>query len=327
MRTHRPLSLAVPSLAIPFLAVPFLAVVAAAIAISLAVVPSTALAQPLPPQQPGYIGLVVESRGTGAGLKIVQLTAGGPAEQGGLKVGDRLMMIDTIAINSPTDLARGLSGKFAGSTLKIRFERGGVEGQANVRLSARPRNFGGQAIRPGAPGLLPGQAIPTLPADATDDGILLGVQTVIPQLRDLLRIKAPGQFTRGALVKQVYPGTPAARAGVRVDGLIFAVDSRDVTSPTELIRRIRRAGPGSEVVLSVFTAGRQEKIKVQLAGARAANKLPAASILPPQASTPPQNPSSSAMDARMGALERRMTMIEQRLLDLQRTLDAIRLQR
>lgn len=290
---------------------------------------SVAVAQPtlLPPQQPGFLGLVVEASSTGPGLKIVELTPGGPAEQGGLKVGDRLMIIGTVAINRPADLARALGGQPAGTNLKIRFERAGIEGEAPITLGTAPRGYGTPAT---APGLLPGQAIPLLPRDATDDGILLGVKTVVPRLRDLLRIKAPGQFTRGALVKEVYAGTPAAKAGLQVDSLIYAVDGNDVISPTDLIRRIKRAGDGNEVTLSVFRAGNDEKIKVRLAEARDTKKRPLAPRLPPQApaGTVPGNASTDAdLEARLGALERRMTMIEQRLIDLQRTLDAMRQQR
>lgn len=285
---------------------------------TMAATPVTAQPLRLPPQQTGYLGLVVEARGGGAGLKVVELSPGGPAEQGGLQVGDHIFLIGTQAINSPTDLGRALGGKPAGSGLRIRFVRAGVEGEATITLgTAPPRDVAPGPLPPAGPAPLPGQAVPALPDDATDDGILLGVQTGKPQLRDLLRIKAPGQFTRGALVKRVYPGTPAARAGLDVDTLIYAVDGREVTSPAELIRRIKRVGPGNTTELSVYRNGREEKIQVQLLAPRTAEK-------PPVNRFPPQAAGDADLEARLGALERRMTMIEQRLIDLQRSIDALR---
>lgn len=284
----------------------------------LVALPTFAQPVPLPPQEPGYLGLVVEARSGGTGLKVIELAPGGPAEQGGLQVNDLINMVGTTAINSPNDLGAALTGMTVGSNVQIRFVRSGVEGAAQVTLGSLPAQGPPQAGRlPQAPGLLGGTPVPSLPANATDDGILLGVTTVVPQLRDLLRIKAPGQFTRGAFVKEVFPGTPAANAGLQVDDLIYAIDGRSVASPTELIRRIKQAGAGGSVAVSYFSQGKQQKVDIQLAGPRAAGK-------PPVGQLPPAGPADAATDARLGELERRMTMLEQRLVDMQRSIDALR---
>ncbi|REJ67502.1 MAG: PDZ domain-containing protein [Planctomycetota bacterium] len=212
-----------------------------------------------------------------------------------------------------------MSGKRAGSEIRLRFARGGVEGEAVVLLGVPPgfEEVEDDRARPVPPQVPQDEP---LPADVTDDGLLLGVRTVLPQLRDLLRIKAPGQFTRGALVQEVYAGTPAAAAGLPVDALIFAVDGRNIVSPAELISRIKRAGAGNIVELTYFANGAQQKVQVQLATPRMVGRPPAGQPLPPA-------PADPGLEARLGALERRMTAMEQRLVDLQRTLDALRQQR
>ncbi len=287
-------------------------------------------AQPLPPQAPGYLGLIVEASGRGPGLQIMELTPGGPAEKAGLQVDDRVMMIDNVAINSASDISRAMSGKTVGMDVLVRYVRSGAEGAANVTLGARPSQI--PALRPpqgpsGQPKLIPpalpqGQPKlipPALPKDVTDDGILLGVRTTMPQLRDLLRIKAPGQFTRGALVREVFANSPAALVGLQVDDLIYGVDGRDVTSPAQLIRRIKQAGPGKTVVISYFSNGQNEKVSIPLASSP--SQPPAD---PPVAPLPPAATYEKTLEARLEQMERRMTALEQRIIDMQRTIDELR---
>jgi Do/DeqQ family serine protease len=61
----------------------------------------------------------------------------------------------------------------------------------------------------------------------------------------------------GVLVNSVYPGGPAAQAGVRLGDVIFAVDGHEVTDAQALRYRIATRAAGEEARLSVFRKGEE----------------------------------------------------------------------
>ena len=81
---------------------------------------------------------------------------------------------------------------------------------------------------------------------------------------DLQRsLKLP--VSRGALVQDVTPGSPAERAGVRPYDVIVGLDGKAEASDDELIRDIAARAPGSAVKLRVFREGREQEIVLKLA--------------------------------------------------------------
>ncbi len=74
----------------------------------------------------------------------------------------------------------------------------------------------------------------------------------------------------GAYVRQVYPNTPAARAGLQTRDIITAVDGQAIDQNHTLQTVIRARQTGQTVRLSVFRAGRTLTVNVKLA-ARPAN--------------------------------------------------------
>jgi len=74
----------------------------------------------------------------------------------------------------------------------------------------------------------------------------------------------------GAYVRQVYPNTPAARAGLQAKDIITTVDGQAVDQNHTLQTVIRTHQPGQTVHLIVFRAGRTLTLNVKLA-ARPAN--------------------------------------------------------
>lgn len=68
----------------------------------------------------------------------------------------------------------------------------------------------------------------------------------------------------GALVQDVTPGSPGARAGVRTYDLIVAVDGRPVQDNDELIQLIAARQPGTIATLQVVRDGRAMNVQVKL---------------------------------------------------------------
>jgi putative serine protease PepD len=68
----------------------------------------------------------------------------------------------------------------------------------------------------------------------------------------------------GALVQEVAPDGPAARAGLRVGDVVTAIDGQAVESYSELIARIRAHQPGDKVTLTVVRGGDELTISATL---------------------------------------------------------------
>lgn len=69
---------------------------------------------------------------------------------------------------------------------------------------------------------------------------------------------------RGALVAEVEPGSPAARAGLRAGDVILSVGGTDVPRSHDLPRIVSRHAPGSRVALKVLRNGGELTLDVVL---------------------------------------------------------------
>ncbi|MCC7284200.1 MAG: trypsin-like peptidase domain-containing protein [Acetobacteraceae bacterium] len=73
--------------------------------------------------------------------------------------------------------------------------------------------------------------------------------------------------SNGAVVQQVVPDSPAAKAGLRVGDLITAVDGHAVDAPRDLVRAASIASQGSRMTLTVLRRDGSKEIAVTLAAA------------------------------------------------------------
>jgi serine protease Do len=71
--------------------------------------------------------------------------------------------------------------------------------------------------------------------------------------------------TRGALVPEVTPGSPAEKAGLRPGDVIRSVDGRNVAQSSDLPPIIGTMAPGTRVELGVLRDGKSLKVPVVLA--------------------------------------------------------------
>jgi serine protease Do len=69
---------------------------------------------------------------------------------------------------------------------------------------------------------------------------------------------------RGAEVKTVQAGTPAAEAGMQIGDVILSVDGDRINNATDLITALARRHPGDRVQLTVFRDRRQLQVPVVL---------------------------------------------------------------
>jgi S1-C subfamily serine protease len=74
-----------------------------------------------------------------AGLVVVNVEPDGPADRGGLQVGDILMALDDHPVRDPGDVLAALGGDRIGQPIDLRVARGGRAERLTVTVGERPR--------------------------------------------------------------------------------------------------------------------------------------------------------------------------------------------
>jgi serine protease Do len=89
----------------------------------------------------------------------------------------------------------------------------------------------------------------------------VGLTDVTPALQRALNLSV----SKGAMVQDVSPASPADRAGLRPYDIVLDVEGRQVLNNEELIRVISSRQPGSVARLEILREGRRHSLTVKLA--------------------------------------------------------------
>ena len=88
----------------------------------------------------------------------------------------------------------------------------------------------------------------------------IGLEEVTPEAAR--RLGLPD--TKGALVREVQPGSPAERAGLQRDDVIVGYNGREMLSPRNLSLAVAESRPDTALNLSILRAGRKMALAVKL---------------------------------------------------------------
>jgi serine protease Do len=147
-------------------------------------------------------------------------------------------------------------GNSGGALINVRGELIGI----NTAIVAR--SGGSQGV---------GFAVPTNMARPVMEQILkhgkvirgylgVSIQTMSPELAKSFSSKT----TQGALIAEVVPDGPAAKAGLRRGDIVLAVDGEPVLDSRRLTLRISQAAPGTAVNLRLLRDGQEQDIRITL---------------------------------------------------------------
>ena len=122
----------------------------------------------------------------------------------------------------------------------------------------------GQGIGFAVPINLAKQLLPQLEKGGKVARGYLGV-TVRELTPDLAQGFGLATSTKGALVEQVMPKTPAAKAGIKVGDIVVGVNGKAVEVPGQLTRSVAAVAPGSKVTLTVLRDAKKLDVEVAVA--------------------------------------------------------------
>ena len=268
------------------------------------------------PREPAYLGLIADDTEGVAGVRVLEPVAGSPAAGADFRKGDLVVMAGQQPITDLDDLSEVLDAAAAGD--KIQFEV--VRGDERIRLTAT-------LSRRAPPREPAAQRAPIAPAEAAQAAPhavhrrLLGVRAV--PVDETARQKNGLPNLRGALVAEIFPGSPAAKTDLPIDAVILTLDGAPVDDPADLARRVAAAGPGDQIELGYYIDGALRQQRLTLAGEKPVVAPPAPDIvakLPSDASQPDAAPKLDAA-AQLDSIERRIDELELRLQRIEALLE------
>ena len=179
-----------------------------------------------------------------------------PAEEAGLRSGDRIVSIGGKKVEEYEDLVDAMRAMEPGQKVDVVVERNGSEKTFDVTL-------GEKTVRKRITMIHPGHH------DGDQDihiwggpRMVLGVE-VHPMSADLRRSLGATEDA-GVLVNKVHEETPAAASGIKAGDIITAVDGRPVRRPGDIRRALMENEPGDTVPITVIRDGGEKTLDVTL---------------------------------------------------------------
>jgi serine protease Do len=187
------------------------------------------------------------------GALVSSVVPDSPAAQGGIKPGDIIVSMNGEKLNSFKDLSKLVARAKSGSESTFEIHRKGETRNLEIEI-----------------GRMPADEIEVALADnaEADDSAKLGVYLaeLSAEVRQRYHI---AKETKGVLVADVKRGSPAFKAGIRKGSVINMVGQDQVTSPDDVIAKVKQAvvQKQSSVLLLIEYEGNSQFVAVKFATA------------------------------------------------------------
>jgi serine protease Do len=185
--------------------------------------------------------------GTGSGVTVSSVVAGGPAEAAGLKVGDTIVSVEGKKVTKGDELVSDIASRKPGSKVSLGFVRNGKAQDTSVTIADRSKLF---AARLGEDQDNESDSAPK----PSKFGV--AVRKLTPEMADRLDVPAG----KGVIVQEVRPNSFAEDVGLGRGDVILEVNKQPVNSEEEFAHVESGMKSGQDVVFLVRQRGstRQE---------------------------------------------------------------------
>jgi serine protease Do len=172
------------------------------------------------------------------GALLAEVVKDGPADKAGLKPGDVVVALGGKPVADNNQLTRDVGVVPPGQKIALDVVRDGKKRTVDVTLAPRPdeTDQGGKTAGSGG--------------DEKEKGDLLGlsVQDLTPQMAQRAQVE-PG--TKGALVAEIAPDSPAASAGLEPGDVVVELNRQPVSSPADYHRAVKGLKKGDTALVRV----------------------------------------------------------------------------
>ncbi len=168
------------------------------------------------------------------GALVAEVVDGGPAQDAGIQEGDVVVEFNGKPVKSSRDLPlfAGLIG--VGKSVPLTVIRGSKRKKLRITLGAFPENMQAAALE--EPEAMSGK-----------HAIGLRVSDLTQELRSQYKIKRKS----GAIIKEVKPGTPAARSGLQPGDIVLKLNGKTVKNAREVVAAFKALGSGKIVRMQI----------------------------------------------------------------------------
>jgi serine protease Do len=148
-----------------------------------------------------------------------------------------------------------MHGKTSARGIKARVVVAGFI--AGLAMAAVPASVWAQGRGPGGPG---GPPPPVAPPPVAMGWLGVAADEVTPDKVKQLGLSAD----RGIVVSEVQDGSPAAKGGLQTNDVVMEFDGQRVEGELQFQRLVRETPPGRSVNVSVWRAGKSQKLSVEI---------------------------------------------------------------
>ena len=177
-----------------------------------------------------------------AGVEVTLVRPGSPAEAAGLKLGDVIAEYGGTKVEGIEHFSQLVRDTAAGKSVRMRIVRNGASQTVTAKIEAIAANDRPGAILGPRPESVPER--PDVPRSLmTWQSPMLGVdaEPLFGQLADYFGVK------EGVLVRSVFDGSPASRAGLKSGDVITRIGTRAVGTPAQITAQLRGIGASVKV--------------------------------------------------------------------------------
>jgi serine protease Do len=200
----------------------------------------------------GSIGIIFNAQenpaisrvyGAGAGgVTVSAVTAGSPAEQAGLKVGDTIVSVDGKPVKNGDELVADIASRKPGTKVNLGFVRNGKKQEAAVTVTDRAKLFAARL----------GEDDENGEAEAPKESKLgLTVRAITSEMADRLDIPVG----KGVIVQDIKPSSFADDVGLTRGDVILEINKQAVNSEDDFNRISSTLKSGQDVVFLVRQRG------------------------------------------------------------------------
>jgi len=173
---------------------------------------------------------------------VAKVAEDGPAAKAGIAPGDLVLSVDGTAVGADASLAEMIGSKKAGDAVTLSVQSPGAEAR-DVKVTL--------GKKPGA------------------DSPWLGIEYTAAPPRGPWEGRGTDPFegfgmAAGVLVARVAEDGPAARAGVKENDLITAIEGERVSSPQAVAEAVAARAPGQKITLTLTRMPDAKEMKIEV---------------------------------------------------------------